>query len=881
MKLAIASLLLSALAAPAMAQNSGGEAQNTTTSTVISSIILALILSCIFLVGFLVLRPRIQSVYQPKAVLSKMPNRRSEPLPEGFFNWIPQFLRTPDQEIYRVNGLDAYSYILYLKLMIRIFVPIWVFTWIVLLPLYSARLPGHESGFLLFTFSNVIKTPSKSEQNRSAGVLIVHYIITAWILFNIHVAMKEFIKLRQEFMVSPDHRLSNQARTFLVTGVPREILSETRIRQIYSSVPGGIKKVWINRNLKELPDLVKERDKLAMKLEGAVTKLIAKAGKNVKKNKAEAVTIPEGQEPPLDVAERYVPTKQRPTHRLGKIPCIGEKVDTISYCRQEIARLNQEIESTREHVTKDYENYPPANSAFLLCNTMLGAYFGARAEAHPMPYRMAKRYTELTPADVVWENLTLNPYERKLRSFGSWVATWALAIFWCIPVAIVTMLANFDYLSQNVSFLHWLTSLPGVAIGIVKAILPTAGLAILNALLVPILKYLAKLAGIPTKTGIELSLFKRFFVFQVLQNFLFMSIGSGIMAQETQFAAVISQPTDFVRMISGLIPKASTFFLQYVFLLGLSGAAMLLFQIVAVAMYYVKLFLLSSTPRTIWHLRKDIKSPGFGTMFGSLMLVVVLGLGYMVLAPVMNGFASVTFITTYIASRYLLLYVFETKRQDETAGLFFPIAINFTFVGLYVSTAVVALMYLFSSGTHPSTFVPMGVLTFVLLALMIGYHVFLRDMYGNLINSYPLMLDEQAGPNGVNGQALPGTNDATGQVASNLPEKEAYYTQPQQQVQPYNQAVQPVNHVLQIDDPSIDQEKKQLEEAKTINAFYHPSRTSEMMTLWYPGDSYGIGRSQVVADYQSGFESTTQNAFLNDKYKVDENAHLPPGEEDA
>ncbi|KAL4400225.1 phosphate metabolism protein 7 [Malassezia pachydermatis] len=852
-------LLLSATAATAYAQ----DATNTTTSTVISAIVLALILSGIFMVAFLVLRPRLPAIYQPKTYRSKPPSRNSEPLSKGIFSWVPQFLKTPDMEIYRVNGLDAYTFIMFLTLMIRIFVPIWIISWIVLMPLYAANVPNHGTGFFLFTFSNVINT-SKQQQKRSAGVLILHYIMIAWILYNIHVMMRRFIKLRQDFLISPHHRNSNQAKTFLVTGVPNEVLSETKLKQIYGQVPGGVKKVWINRNLKGLPKMVEERDKLVIKLEKAVAKLIKKAAKNVKKGKAEAVDAPEGHSLSLDVAERYVPAKQRPTHRLGKIPCIGQKVDTITHSRQELRRLNDEIETMRQRVTNDYQEYPPRSSAFVLCNTMMGAHFAARAEAHPEPYRMAERYLEIHPKDVVWSNLNLNPYERKIRSVGFWVLTWATVIFWCIPIAIVSLFANFDFLKDKVFFLHWISAIKGIPRGIIKAVLPTAALAILNSLLPPWLRYLAKQSGIPTHNGIELSLFTRYFIFQVIQNFLFLTIVSGIQANATQFVDQFKDPAGFVATISGVIPKASTFFLEYVFLLGLSGAAGILLQIVPLILYYAKLFLLSSSPRTIWHLRNDMSAPAWGVLYGSTMLIVVLALSYMVLAPVMNGFASVTFFTYYLAYRYMFMYVYDCKPQNETAGLFFPRAISFTFVGIYVSTFVVALMYFFNSGAN-TAFVAMGVLTILLLVLIVGYHYFLMDSYGKLITALPLMLDQQAEMQHGGDVAPPA-----------LPEKDQYYAAADGTMVPARSQ----NHVLQMEDPSVDLEKKQIEEAKTINAFYHPSRLSEQMVLWYPNDNYGIGRSQVAADHGLGFESTTDKAFVNEKYKIDENAEVAPGEED-
>ncbi|WFD25408.1 hypothetical protein MNAN1_000370 [Malassezia nana] len=869
MKQSILLFLGLASAVPALAQQNSPN--NTSSQAVISAIVLALILSAVFLIAFLILRPRLPAVYQPKTYRAKPVWRNTEPLPKSTFGWISPYLRNPDTEILRINGLDAYSFILFMQLMIRIFVPIWLLSWVVLMPLYAANIE-HQEGLDMFLFGSVVNAKSKTQQLRSSGVLILHYILIAWVIYNLHAISQKFMQTRKEYLTSPEHRNTNQAKTFLVTGVPNEVLSETRMKQLYENVPGGVKKVWINRNLKELPKMIEQRDKLLDKLEGAVAKLIKTAAKNVKKGKVEPLALSETQEPSLEVAEHYVPAKKRPTHRLGKIPCFGEKVDTISYCREEITRLNKEIAQKREVIMDDYENYPPQSSAFVLCNSMLGAYTGSNAKIHPEPHKLAKRYREVHPDDIVWTFLNLNPYERKLRTVGFWVLTILTIIFWTIPVALVSLFSNVDYLQKNVGFLSWISALQepsGIPLGVIKAVLPTAALAILNSLLPPWLRWHAKQSGVPTRTAIELSLMDRFFPFQVVQNFLFLTILSGIQHQENQFQQAIESPPEFVATIAQAIPPAVNFFLEYVFLIGLSGAAAMFLQLVPLIVYYVKIKFLASTPRKLWHLRNDMGAPAFGELFSTTLLITVLAFGYMVLSPIMNGFASVTFFTCYLAYRYLFLYVFDCKPVNETGGLFFKKAIGQTFVGLYVSLVVVALMYLFNSGQNKN-FIAMGVLTFVLLGLVVAYQVYLGYLWKKSMEEIPEILAQQA----------PEKEAVTNNVNAppSLPEKDVYYAKPQQGALVQRQNAAPA-HVLQVDDIQASMNEKELEEIKTMNAFYHPSRTSTQHIMWYPNDKFGIGRSQALADQKAGYESTTSHAFLNEKNKIDEDASAPPGED--
>jgi len=61
----------------------------------------------------------------------------------------------------------------------------------------------------------------------------------------------------------------------------------------------------------------------------------------------------------------------------------------------------------------------------------------------------------------------------------------ALIVFWAIPVALVGIISNIQYL-ETVSFLTWLQKIPTVIMGVVSGLLPSVALAILMSL-VPVI----------------------------------------------------------------------------------------------------------------------------------------------------------------------------------------------------------------------------------------------------------------------------------------------------------------------------------------------------------------------------------------------------------
>ncbi|KZP25070.1 hypothetical protein FIBSPDRAFT_856463, partial [Athelia psychrophila] len=77
------------------------------------------------------------------------------------------------------------------------------------------------------------------------------------------------------------------------------------------------------------------------------------------------------------------------------------------------------------------------------------------------------------------------------------------------------------------------------------------------------------------------------------------------------------------------------------------------------------------------------RSVAWGTLFPGTTLLLVIGLGYSIIAPVINGLVRVCFAFFYLL-QYLLLRVLEQLASSNTGGLFFPKAINHILVRLYV-----------------------------------------------------------------------------------------------------------------------------------------------------------------------------------------------------
>jgi len=276
--------------------------------------------------------------------------------------------------------------------------------------------------------------------------------------------MKNYVQVRQEYLVSEAHSSTAQACSVLVTGIPPKYLSELSLTRLFNHLPGGVRQVWVNRDLKDMPDLYERRLKACDLLESAETSLLNIAVKrNKKKKKAvnagdkENSSGGDPEAPHKALLEELVPRQKRPSHRLPlfswmpfSIPFVGKKVDTIEWARKQVHELTAQLEQERESLAKDiaqtsaaeaettvrkHQMYPPANAAFILFNKQLAAHIAAQTLTHDEPYRMSasQKYIEVAPEDVIWDNLTMNNYDRRIRSVLSWATTIGLILLWSIP----------------------------------------------------------------------------------------------------------------------------------------------------------------------------------------------------------------------------------------------------------------------------------------------------------------------------------------------------------------------------------------------------------------------------------------------------------------
>jgi calcium permeable stress-gated cation channel len=315
-------------------------------------------------------------------------------------------------------------------------------------------------------------------------------VLVAWvfILFLLYLITREsifYINLRQAYLMNPAYASKLPSRTVLYVAVPNEYLDKTKLQAILGP---SAKRFWFPCESKELEDLVEQRDKAAMTLEAAETKLIREA--NGARLKAGAHTEAEHDVETAETensAARWITPKQRPTHRLKLL--IGKKVDSIDWCRSEIERLTPLIEEQQDIQRAGNGKKMPA--VFVEFETLGEAQAAYQSLTHHQPLKMDPRFTGMHPLEIIWKNLKIRGWERFIRQTAVTSIVVATIIFWSIPVAFVGFISNIQKWSAPGSptpWLQWLHKLPPSIFGVVSGLLPAVALSVLMALLPPFLR---------------------------------------------------------------------------------------------------------------------------------------------------------------------------------------------------------------------------------------------------------------------------------------------------------------------------------------------------------------------------------------------------------
>ncbi|KAI7820610.1 hypothetical protein BX661DRAFT_189057 [Kickxella alabastrina] len=687
--------------------SSDGSNKDTSNSvrTFLASLIINAGVALIIIMLFCILRPRFKRVYAPRTYAIER-GRRSDPIGNGFFAWIPAVLRVPDEEIIRRSGLDTYMFLRSIRCMFIIFAVTSILSAASILPINILGTNGLKDLSSL-SIGNV--DPMSSRLWAHVGFLA---LLVSWTVWCIIGELRIYTHLRMWWLTHPDYAARAAASTVLITDVPKSLVNnEARLAETFDMLPGGVRQVFVNRTSKELADVVNKRDKLAKRLEILLTRYAVECSKKF------AVSTLSG--------DMYVQPK-RPVIQRGWMPLFGKKVETFEYLAAEIAMCNHFIAQS----IKDVNGFKRESSAMVMFNKQIAAHMATQAVIDYRPFSMSSVAVDVNPEDVIWSNLKISPWSRRIRGYVSFVITVGITVLWTLLAAFVTGLVQAKNLVKLKQF-EWLKG-NDIALGIFSGVVPPAIILVLMSLLPVILRLLLRLEGTPQTSLINMRLINRLFFFQVWNVYLVNISSSSILLILTNS---INNPGTIIKHIQEDVPKSATGILAYVLLLSFTNAAREILQGVPLAMRYLIPKLFAKTPRALSQAEEPSEFD-WATAIPTHSLIFLMGFSYSFIAPIVSWFVAVYFGLFYLIYRYQFLYVYNDCKWTS-GGLSYPKTIKQMLVAIYISEIYMICMMVARLGSSADSImrvvVSVGILLFTIVA-----HLYINDVYIPAINHLPI-----------------------------------------------------------------------------------------------------------------------------------------------
>lgn len=589
------------------------------------------------LLFFSVFRRRVPQIYSPRLLEEEdcgPPKQRG-----GIFGWVYTVCTMSDEAYYTHAGLDALMYTSFLKFGICTFAVCSLFGLALLMPInYSAYGGAADctatnsttffctssklAGLTAITLANI-----PPQDTRLWAHFVSAYIFVLTALFFLERLYRKFVTFRLRFFAEG----RAHCHTVLVRDVPSASATAAAVRERFERLYGAeVLEVEMVYPAKVLARFLAARGKAEHRLDHL-----------------------------------------RETRKVGKAPrmrvggCLGvggELVDEKSYLTTVVGNLDASIATQQARL----RSAPPLSSSALVTFRRI-----ATATAVVQSLFSTIRYTWTVTAapearDVHWRNVRLSYHMRTLRGWLVHATMAVLVVFWAVPVTAVASLTTLDRVTAVLPFLRSIVDSNQAIRAFLEGVLPTLALVLFMAILPYLLHVFATFQGFPSHSDICFSVMRKLFYFQVV-NVFFVSLIAG-----TVFTAIndlASSPESVLTLLGEAVPRTGVFFTNYVMLRAFSLYPGNLARVFDLLLYKIRMKWFSRTPAAR-AAAAEADAFEYHSSLPTDLLIILIGLTYATVAPLMLPFTVAYFGNAFIVNRYNMLYVHS--RKFETGGLFLP-----------------------------------------------------------------------------------------------------------------------------------------------------------------------------------------------------------------
>ncbi|XP_042465397.1 CSC1-like protein HYP1 [Zingiber officinale] len=350
-------------------------------------------------------------------------------------------------------------------------------------------------------------------------------------------------------------------------------------------------------------------------------------------------------------------------NRSGFFGMFGKRVDLVRDYSKKLEDIEQNVrlvqsDSRREEV--------PA--AFVSFKSRYGAAKALHIQQSVNPTEWVTEWAP-EPRDVYWPFFSTSFMQRWISKLIVFVASVLLVILFLLVVAFVQSLTYLEELEALFPFLGKILKITVIS-QVVTGYLPSLILHLVAALVPPIVKLFSAMQGYVAVSQIEKSACKKMLLFTIWFLF-FANVLTGSVTSEIEF---LFDPKTIPSRLAVAVPAQASFFIAYV-VTSWTSLSWKLNRTIPLISDFISRHCCR---------RKDdkfeIPSIPYYSEIPRILLFVLLGLTYFLLAPMILPFILVFFCIGYIIYRNQLLDVYQPKY--DTGGRFWPVVHNSTIFSL-------------------------------------------------------------------------------------------------------------------------------------------------------------------------------------------------------
>ncbi|KAK2612735.1 hypothetical protein QQS21_001186 [Conoideocrella luteorostrata] len=706
-------------------------------------LVLSLILGVSALITFCILRPRWPALYAAhKRRLN--PHVNLPALTDSFFGWIPQLYRISEKQILAAAGLDAFVFLAFFKMAIRLFLTMAFFALVVLVPINSKF--RNESPFSfpkktppdpgsnatrpeLFYSPQVLNingfdTLKDDNEDKSREVpflwayVVFTYFFVALTLYSINWETFRIIDLRQKYLGSQS---TITDRTFRLTGIPNKYKSEQKLKDLIEGLDIGlVDSVTLCRDWKYLDQLVVQRDLLLRKLETSWAQCIKTredtpkqhndasrtVGTNETNGQVSGVSTDEeaaentrllasGQEQP----HIYEGDRPQVTVRFGPLLLRSRKVDAIDYYEEKLRRIDEQVIEARR------KEYRPMDMALVTMDSVASCQMVIQARIDPRPGRLLTKATP-SPSDLVWKNTYALRGIRRLKAWAITLSITLLTLVWIFPTAFLASLLSICMISKALpDFAQWLNE-HSLIKSLVQNSGPTLVVSLLNVSVPYLYDWLSNRQGMVSQGDVELSLISKNFFFTFFNTFFVFAVSKTGFQFYSVLRRFLKDTSLIPKLIAEDVENLSTFYISFIILQGIGLMPFRILEVGSVILSPIYRWQ-STTPRDFAELQKPPKFQ-YGFYLPTALLVFNLCLIYSVL---LRGFeillfGIIYFGLGYFTFKYMLLYAMD-QPQHATGGAWRIICYRIVIGLLVFETVMVGQIASFKAFVQSAAILPL------------------------------------------------------------------------------------------------------------------------------------------------------------------------------